>query len=123
MVYETYYGLSQAPFGLTPDVRFCFQHRSYLRAKTYMDYAVMREEGFLVVTGRPGMGKTTLIQDLLSDLGTERRLVARIDSTQLDANDLLRLVGYAFGLPARGWDKATLLQGASSPIFRRAQGH
>ena len=108
-MYETYYGFTQPAFGLTPDVRFCYQHRSYTRAKAYMEYAVMRGEGFLVVTGRPGMGKTTLIEDLLAELGTEHRLVARVDSTQLDADDLLRLVTYAFGLPARGLDKASLL--------------
>jgi general secretion pathway protein A len=121
-MYETYYGFSRPPFGLTPDVRFCYQHRSYTRAKAYMQYAVMREEGFLVVTGRPGMGKTTLIQDLLAELGGEDRLVARIDSTQLDADELLRLVTYAFGLPARGLDKATLLHGLEEFLRRRAGG-
>lgn len=108
-MYEAFYGFSQPPFGLSPDVHFCFRHRSYSRARGYMQYAVSRGEGFLVVTGRPGMGKTTLIQDLLGELGSRKRLVARIDSTQLDAEDLLRLVAYAFGVPARGLDKATLV--------------
>lgn len=121
-MYETFYGFSQPPFGLTPDVRFCYQHRSYTRAKAYMEYAVMRGEGFLVVTARPGMGKTTLIQDLLGDLGSEQRLVARIDSTQLDADDLLRLVAYAFGLAAKGLDKATLLHNLGDFLRRRPAG-
>ncbi len=119
-MYESYYGFSQIPFGLSPDVYFCFRHRSYSRAKAYMQYAVHRGEGFLVVTGRPGMGKTTLIQDLLSDLGSQRRLVAQIDSTQLDADDLLRLVTYAFGLTSRGLDKATLIQSLRELLISRA---
>lgn len=121
-MYDQYYGFSRSPFGLTPDVRFCYRHRSYTRAKAYMQYAVMREEGFLVVTGRPGMGKTTLIQDLLAELGAEQRLVARVDSTQLDADDLLRLVTYGFELPARGLDKATLLHGLEGLLRRRPEG-
>ena len=120
-MYETYYGFTQPPFGLTPDVQFCYQHRSYSRAKAYMEYAVMRGEGFLVVTGRPGMGKTTLIQDLLAELGSQHRLVARVDSTQLDADDLLRLVTYAFGLPALGLDKASLLHSLGDFLRRRPE--
>ncbi len=120
-MYEAFYGFTQPPFGLSPDVHFCYRHRSYNRAKAYMQYAVTRGEGFLVVTGRPGMGKTTLIQDLLGDLGSRRRLVARIDSTQLDADDLLRLVTYAFGLPAKGVDKATLVHGLGEFLSGRPE--
>ena len=108
-MYDAYYGLFQAPFALSPDVHFCYPHRSYLRAKAYMQYALHRGEGFVVVTGRPGMGKTTLIQDLLRDLGMRHPLVARIDSTQLEADDLLRLVTYSFGIETQGLDKATLI--------------
>lgn len=120
-MYEAYYGFSQPPFGLSPDVHFCYRHRSYSRAKAYMQYAVVRGEGFLVVTGRPGMGKTTLIQDLLGELGARERLVARIDSTQLDADDLLRLVAYAFGIPARGLDKATLVHSLGDFLSARSE--
>ncbi len=109
-MYKYYYGLSQEPFGLSPDVYFCYPHRSYVRAKAYMEYALHRGEGFVVVTGRPGMGKTTLTQDLLKDLGSRHQLVAQIDSTQLNADDLLRLVTYSFGLRTQGLDKATLIQ-------------
>lgn len=108
-MYDSYYRFSHIPFGLSPDIRFCFRHRSYERARAYMRYALHRGEGFVVVTGRPGMGKTTLIQDLLKDLSSPNSLVARIDNTQLDSDDLLRLVTYSFGMKARGLDKATLI--------------
>ena len=67
-MYDAFYGLTQAPFGLSPDVYFCYRYPTYARATAYMQYALHRGEGFVVVTGRPGMGKTTLIQDLLRDL-------------------------------------------------------
>ena len=118
-MYDAFYGLTQAPFGLSPDVYFCYRYRTYARAKAYMQYALHRGEGFVVVTGRPGMGKTTLIQDLLRDLGPRRQLLAQIDSTQLDADDLLRLVTYAFGLPAKGVDKASLIYGLREHLIAR----
>ena len=118
-MYDAFYGLTQAPFGLSPDVYFCYRYRTYARAKAYMQYALHRGEGFAVVTGRPGMGKTTLIQDLLRDLGPRRQLLAQIDSTQLDADDLLRLVTYAFGLPAKGVDKASLIYGLREHLIAR----
>ena len=55
-MYETYYSLSADPFRLSPDPRFCFEHPSFSRARKYMQYALRRAEGFIMVTGRPGTG-------------------------------------------------------------------
>ena len=60
-LYETYYKLSADPFRLSPDHRFAFGHRSYARAKAYLEYALHRGEGFITITGSAGTGKTTLI--------------------------------------------------------------
>lgn len=75
-----------------------------------MAYAFMRAEGFVMVTGRPGTGKTTLIGDLVESLADENVIVANLVSTQLAADDLLRMVAFAFGLDANVGDKSTLLQ-------------
>ena len=65
-MYEAFYGLTADPFRLSADPRFCFSHQSYARAKAYVQYALHRAEGFVMITGRPGTGKTTLVQDLLA---------------------------------------------------------
>ena len=105
----TYYNLSADPFRLSPDPRFCFPHRTYRKAMTYMRHALLRAEGFFIITGQPGMGKTTLINDLLRSLRPGELSVARLVSTQLQADDLLRLVAYELNLAPTGMDKATML--------------
>ena len=105
----TYYKLSADPFRLSPDPQFCFPHRTYRKAMTYMRHALLRAEGFIIITGQPGMGKTTLIDDLLRSLRSGKVRVARLVSTQLLADDLLRLMAYELNLDPAGMDKATLL--------------
>ena len=92
-MYETFYGLREEPFRLSPDSRLCYEHASYKRARSYMQYALNRREGFVMVTGRPGTGKTTLIGDITTDLTRQGNLFAALTSTQIQADDLLRLAG------------------------------
>ena len=108
-MHPTYYNLSADPFRLSPDPRFCFPHRTYRKAMTYMQHALLRAEGFIIITGQPGMGKTTLINDLFRGLDTGKIRVARLVSTQLLADDLLRLVAYELDLDADEMDKASIL--------------
>lgn len=120
-MYAEYYGLSREPFSLSPDPRFCYRHPTFAKAKAYFEFAIHRGEGFVVVTGRPGTGKTTLVQDLIGDLRKASRLVARIDKTQVEAEDLLRLVAYAFGVDPQGLDKASLLNAFEQFMLRRGR--
>ena len=108
-MYETFYQLSAEPFRLSPDPGFCFQHRTYRKAMTYMLHALHRAEGFIMITGRPGTGKTTLINDLIQTLKPDQAVVAKIVSTQLTADDLLELVAYSFNLNPKGCGKAEVL--------------
>ena len=108
-MYPTYYKLHSDPFRLSPDPKFCFSHRTYRKAMTYMRHALLRAEGFIIITGQPGMGKTTLINDLLQGEKNNKVKIARLVSTQMAADDLLRLVAYAFELNPEGLDKATIL--------------
>ncbi len=109
-MYEIFYHLKAEPFRLSPDHRFCFNHQSYAKAKAYMQYAFERAEGFVMVTGRPGTGKSTLVNDLVETLSNSGAKVAKLVSTQLEASDLLRMVAHAFGLQTENLDKATILQ-------------
>jgi putative secretion ATPase (PEP-CTERM system associated) len=97
-MYESFYGLREEPFRLSPDSRLCFKHPSYQKARAYMQYALERREGFVMVTGRPGTGKTTLISDITNQLSSQGNLHAALTSTQIEADDLLRLVVLKFGL-------------------------
>jgi len=109
-MYDRFYHLKAEPFRLSPDHRFCFNHKSYAKAKAYMQYAFERAEGFVMVTGRPGTGKSTLVNDLVDTLSSSGAKVAKLVSTQLEASDLLRMVAHSFGMQTENLDKATVLQ-------------
>ncbi|WP_339640039.1 AAA family ATPase [uncultured Porticoccus sp.] len=109
-MYEQFYDLKAEPFRLSPDHRFCFNHRSYAKAKAYMQYAFQRAEGFVMITGKPGTGKTTLVSDLVESLREDQVNVAMLVCTQLGADDLLRMVADAFGLSSNTDHKSLLLQ-------------
>ncbi|HYE98227.1 MAG TPA: XrtA/PEP-CTERM system-associated ATPase [Planctomycetota bacterium] len=108
-MFTEFYGLRGQPFQLGPDPRFFFGSSGHRKAMAYLTYALEQGEGFLVITGEVGAGKTTLIEHLLSTLDRRRFIAATIVTTQVEADDLLRLVAHAFGLPASGRDKAGLL--------------
>lgn len=108
-MYSEAYHLHGDPFRLSPDQRYCFRHQSYARNKAYLDYALERGEGFVMITGSPGSGKTTLLNDVLSKADKSKRTIARIVTSQLDANDLLRMVAYSFNITTHDMDKASLL--------------
>jgi type II secretory pathway predicted ATPase ExeA/outer membrane protein OmpA-like peptidoglycan-associated protein len=120
-MYERFYGLATDPFRLSPDHHFCFNHDNFARAKAYIDYALHRAEGFVMITGRPGTGKTTLVHDLLDRLAGTDVKVAMLMSTRLGAEDLLRMTAYAFGLDPKAPNKAMVLQGLMDFLSQQYQ--
>lgn len=108
-MYEAFYGLTSKPFQLNPDPGFYFSSKQHQRARAYLEYGVMRCEGFIVITGEVGAGKTTIVRGLLDSLDPATIRAAHLVSTQLGADDTLRLVGAAFGIAVRGVCKADLL--------------
>lgn len=108
-MYEDFYGLSGKPFQLSPDPAFYFGSKGHTSAYSYLKYGVYQGEGFLVITGEVGAGKTTLVRALLEELDVKSIVAAQIVSTQLEADDLLRSVAKAFGIRVPQDDKANLL--------------
>jgi general secretion pathway protein A len=108
-MYESFYGLASKPFQLNPDPAFYFNSKQHRRAKAYLEYGVARNEGFIVITGEIGAGKTTILSGLLNSLNGTNVNVGQLVTTQLEADDTLRMVGAAFGVDVTGVAKAQLL--------------
>ena len=118
-MYEKYYHLDSDPFALSPDPRFSYLHPSYKKAKTYIEFALERGEGFLLITGKPGTGKTTLVKEMLKDLDETKYKVTTLVTTQLEADDLLRYVAYSYNLPVENANKATVIQRLKNYLIER----
>lgn len=97
-MYESYYGFSAKPFRLKPDPRFFFGSKGHKRAMAYLEYGIAQGEGFIVITGEVGAGKTTLMRNLFCELESERIIAAQIVNTHVGSDDILKLVASAFGV-------------------------
>ncbi|MEX1081862.1 MAG: AAA family ATPase [Halofilum sp. (in: g-proteobacteria)] len=90
-MYREYFGLREYPFRLAPDLDYLYLSRGHARAKSYLDYALVSNDGFVVITGAVGSGKTTLLHNLLARL-PERVRFAHIEHTQLTPTEFLQAV-------------------------------
>ncbi len=109
-MYEAFYHLKHKPFQLSPDPRFFFHSKGHKRALSYLRYGIRQGEGFIIVTGDVGTGKTTLAGALFKALERENVVAAQVVTTQLHADDLLRMVAASFGLDYNRVSKAALLR-------------
>ncbi|TBO30247.1 ATPase [Aquabacterium lacunae] len=119
-MYESFFGLSSKPFQLNPDPTFYFGSKPHRRARAYLEYGVMRAEGFIVITGEVGAGKTTVVRSLLDSIDPKAVVAAQLVSTQLGADDTLRMVGAAFGVRVRDVNKAELLMALEAFFITQA---
>ena len=108
-MYEAFYGLASKPFQLNPDPNFFFGSKQHRRAKAYLEYGVSRNEGFIVITGEIGAGKTTVLRSLIEGLHGSNVITGHLVTTQLGAEDTLRMVGAAFGFRVKDVPKSELL--------------
>src|SRR5271166_3408368 len=109
-MYAEFYGLTAQPFQLTPDPRFFFESTVHRQAMAYLVYGLHHAEGFIIITGEVGAGKTILVDNLLSTIDQSNFITAKIVTTQLAGDDLLHLVAGGFGIAKEGLAKGSLLQ-------------
>jgi general secretion pathway protein A len=109
-MYSEFYKLNGKPFQLSPNPRFFFGSSGHQKAMAYLQYGLHQGEGFIVITGDVGTGKTTLIGYLFGQLDSAKYLAAKLVTTQLEADDTLRMVAATLGVDSRSLDKTTLLR-------------
>lgn len=120
-MYTEYYGLSERPFQLTPDARFYFESRTHKKAMAYLGYGLAQGEGFIVITGDVGAGKSTLVAHLMATIDRARLNVINIVSTQVEGTDMLRLAAQGMGIETAGAEKAKLLEQVEKRLEEEAR--
>jgi putative secretion ATPase (PEP-CTERM system associated) len=119
-LYEAFYRLQAKPFQLTSDPRFFFSSRGHRRAVAYLVYGARQGEGFIVITGEIGAGKTMLAATLAQRLAPNNLVLGQVVSTRLGPDDLVRMVAAAFGV-AQHDSKAVLLDRLSKFLLACSQ--
>ena len=108
-MFDDFYGLTGKPFQLTPDPAFYFRSVTHRKALSYLGYGLAQGEGFIVVTGEVGAGKSTLVAHLMGTIDPQQLTVAQIVTSKLDEEEIIHVVAQSFGLDIEGHDKATAL--------------
>ncbi|MEO9600724.1 XrtA/PEP-CTERM system-associated ATPase [Parasphingorhabdus sp.] len=108
-MYDTFYGLNGRPFQLTPDPHYYFESLTHRKALSYLGYGLAQGEGFIVITGDVGAGKTTLVSHLMQTIDKARLTAANIVTTKLDSQDIVRVAANHFDINTENMDTAQLL--------------
>jgi putative secretion ATPase (PEP-CTERM system associated) len=120
-MYDQFYGFTGRPFQLTPDPHFYFESGTHRKAMSYLGYGLAQGEGFIVITGDVGAGKTTLVGHLMNTIDPNRLTAVKLVSTQVEGDDLLRLVAEQFGIEWEGESKAELLRSMEQYLREQAR--
>jgi general secretion pathway protein A len=116
-VYETAFGLTRNPFLLTPDPDLLLQTPGHRRALAYLEYGLYRREGFVVLTGEIGAGKTTLVRTLLATLDPEEIVAVNLVSSQIDGADLLHYLARALEAEGGSDRKSSALASIEARLY------
>jgi putative secretion ATPase (PEP-CTERM system associated) len=108
-MFDDFYGLTGKPFQLTPDPAFYFRSITHRKALSYLGYGLAQGEGFIVVTGEVGAGKSTLVAHLMGTIDPQRLTVGQVVTSKLDESEIVHVVAQSFGLDIEGHDKASAL--------------
>jgi putative secretion ATPase (PEP-CTERM system associated) len=108
-MFDDFYGLSGKPFQLTPDPAFYFRSITHRKALSYLGYGLAQGEGFIVITGEVGAGKSTLVAHMMNTVDPGQLTVGQIVTSKLDEEEIIHVVAQTFGLDIEGHDKASAL--------------
>ena len=119
-MYESFYGLDSKPFQLTPDPAFFFASKWHKRAMSYLQYGLSQAEGFIVITGDIGTGKTTIANSLLAEIEDDI-VAAQIVTPKLTPDELVKMVASKFEINTAGLTKADILKELESFLYALSQ--
>ena len=108
-MYEDFYGFSERPFQLTPDPSFYFESETHKKALSYLGYGLNQGEGFIVITGEVGAGKSTLVGHLRNRLDWNSVTVGEVVTSALGSDEMIGMAAHSFGLEVDAGDKAGAL--------------
>lgn len=108
-MFDDFYSLSGRPFQLTPDPNFWFESTTHRKALSYLGYGLAQGEGFIVITGEVGAGKSTLVAHLMRKIDPNQLTVGQIVTSNLDGEELVHVAAQAFGIEVEPGDKAAAL--------------
>lgn len=120
-MFDNFYGLTGKPFQLTPDPEFYFRSITHRKALSYLGYGLAQGEGFIVITGEVGSGKSTLVAHMMESLDESQVTVAQVVTSKLDGEEIVHVVARSFGLDIEGHDKATALTEIESFLHEEAR--
>jgi general secretion pathway protein A len=106
-MYETFYGFRSKPFSLLPDPEFLYPSKKHRMALTLLEYGLMNQASFSVISGDIGTGKTTLIRQLLNQMERDT-VVGLITNTHQSFGELLQWILLAFNLECATKDKVDM---------------
>ena len=122
-MYEKYYGFRERPFQLTPTPNWFYASKLHKRALAYLQYGLSQGEGFIVITGDVGTGKTTIANQLLNQLNQDEIIAKQIVTSKLEPDDLIRMVASSFNLVVTEHTKASYLDAIYSYLKRLHAQH
>jgi general secretion pathway protein A len=120
-MYDQFYGLTGRPFQLTPDPQYYFESGTHRKALSYLGYGLAQGEGFIVITGDVGAGKSTLVGHLMQTIDKSRLTATNIVTSQLDGNDMVQMAAESFGIHTHGQDKAATLKAIENYLHAEAR--
>lgn len=116
-MYEEFFRLSDAPFRLNPDPRFFFGSRSHNKAMAYLHYGLKQAEGFIVITGPVGAGKSMVIGHLIDQLNTSNVIAANLLTSNIEPQDLIGQILSAFRIEPEGEGRTGEIEAFEDYLF------